>query len=216
MALVTLTFDNGPDPDITPRVLDVLDERGHAAWFCVVGDSLQRPGAPATTRDAIARGHRIANHTLTHGVPLGENPAPDHAATEIAAMDDLMGTVLGEWGPRWFRPFGRGGELGPHVFSPAAIAELGRLDYSVLLWNSVPRDWEDPRGWVDVALGDVASRAHTVVVVHDVIADAMAELPRFLDRLHDGGHTVTLDPAPDCVPMRDGAPTAALEPLTCR
>ncbi len=67
---LTLSFDNGPDPEATPRVLDVLAERGLKATFFVVGEQLRAHRALAER--AHAEGHWIGNHTLTHPRPLGE------------------------------------------------------------------------------------------------------------------------------------------------
>jgi hypothetical protein len=121
-------------------------------------------------------------------------------------MDD----TLGDWGDRWFRPFGRGGKLGPHLFSDASLAILTELSYSVLLWNSVPRDWEDPLGWVETVLADVITRDHTVLVLHDLPTGAMNRLPEFLDKVEQLGVEITNDVPDECVLMRSGEETLAL------
>ena len=138
---VTLTFDNGPTPEVTPGVLDVLEARGLSACFCVVGRQLARSGEHADVcRETLRRGHLLVNHSLTHKVPLGDDPSARHASAEILDMHALMDTQLGPWGERWFRPFGGGGLLGPHLLSEPACDVLARAGYSVLLWNCVPRD----------------------------------------------------------------------------
>ncbi len=210
---VTLTFDNGPSPDVTPRVLDELASRRLSAWFCVVGSRLTSPEAPALLERMLAEGHRVVNHSLSHEVPLGDEPTPAHARREIAEMDVRLRSALPGWTERWFRPFGRGGRLGPHVFSQAALDELERLGYSVLLWNCVPRDWVDPDGWVETALADIAARDHTVVVLHDIVAAAMEQLPRFLDELQRSDVEITTDVPDDCVPIRAGVPRTDLAHL---
>lgn len=55
-------------------------------------------------------------------------------------MDELMAETLGDWGSKWFRPFGRGGQIGRHIFSVEATRLLKNLNYSVLMWNSVPQE----------------------------------------------------------------------------
>ena len=67
---VTLSFDNGPDPEVTPAVLDVLHRRGVAATFFVTGQRLSRYRAPAER--AAAEGHWIGNHTWSHTYPFRE------------------------------------------------------------------------------------------------------------------------------------------------
>ncbi|NKC00820.1 MAG: serine hydrolase [Pseudomonadales bacterium] len=205
MAEVTLTFDNGPTTDVTPVVLQELAARELNAYFCVVGRQLQRGQEHVdVVRETLAAGHVVVNHSLTHGVALGDDTSGEHAFQEIVEMDRVMGECLGDWGEKLFRPFGRGGSLGPHVFSQNALSELGALDYSVLLWNNVPRDWEEPVGWVKTALADIAGQSHSVVVLHDLNTGAMKELPRFLDTLLAEGHTFTCELPDECVPMRSG------------
>src|SRR5947209_7218582 len=73
---VTLTFDNGPAPGTTERVLDVLGERDLKATFFVVGSMLHRPGARELADRAVAEGHWVGNHSMTHATPLGHEPDP--------------------------------------------------------------------------------------------------------------------------------------------
>ena len=205
MSRITLTFDNGPTPSVTPGVLGELANRGLSAYFCLVGRQLEKGQEQVDIAlETLSTGHRLVNHSLTHGVALGDDPSPEHAHKEVEEMDRLMAKKLGIWGDAWFRPFGRGGEIGPHIFSEAAIQALAEKSYSVLLWNSVPRDWEQPQTWVDRALEDVARQDHTVVVMHDLPTGAMAALPRFLDAIQMAGHEVTMELPDDCVPIRSG------------
>ncbi|MEM7018256.1 MAG: polysaccharide deacetylase family protein [Pseudomonadota bacterium] len=204
MHKITLTFDNGPTPDVTPYVLDVLSERNLPAWFCLVGRQLMKDEAPALAKRALEAGHHLVNHSLTHQVPLGNDASVEHATREIREMHELMETSLGNWGEYWFRPFGRGGQLGPHLFSQAALNIFEELNYSALLWNSVPRDWEDTNGWVETALKDVEANEHTVVVLHDLPTGAMTQLPRFLDELERLNVLVTDALPADCIPIRKG------------
>ena len=204
MKRVTLTFDNGPTPLVTSFVLDQLGQRGLFGLFCLVGKQLTNKIGVELARRELAEGHRIINHSLTHGVALGVDPTKEHATKEIVEMDELLTEKLGDWGDKWFRPFGQGGQLGPHVFSKASLEQLTSLRYSVLLWNSVPRDWECPNTWVGHALHDISRLEHTVVVLHDLPTGAMRELPRFLDELRDRNICITADLPVECVPLRDG------------
>src|SRR3954447_21166532 len=100
---ISLTFDNGPDPGVTPGVLDTLARRGIQATFFVVGEHLARPGARAIAERAVAEGHAIGNHTLTHKTPLGELRDDDRAREEIEATQRLIGDLAHP--DRLFRPF---------------------------------------------------------------------------------------------------------------
>ena len=72
MSDLTLTFDNGPEPSVTPLVLDVLARHGVVSTFFVIGCKLLDPTARACAERAHAEGHWIGNHTWTHSRPLGE------------------------------------------------------------------------------------------------------------------------------------------------
>ncbi len=207
MKRVTLTFDNGPTEYTTPLVLRELKQRQLLAYFCVVGSQLESEEQISLTCEALNAGHKIVNHSLTHKVPLGDNPSAEHASREISDMHSLMAEKLGDWGEYWFRPFGRGGAIGPHIFSNEALLQFEKLSYSVLLWNSVPRDWEDPDGWVEAAMADIEKHEHTVVVLHDIDTGAMRKLPEFLDLLQNRGIEITQTLPDTCVPVRNGKPS---------
>ena len=197
---VTLTFDNGPAIGTTEHVLDMLGERGIRATFFVVGDMLRRGGARELAARAVTEGHWVGNHTLTHTTPLGDDPDPDYARREIEGAQALLGDLAHE--RKLFRPAGGGGHLGPHLLSPAATEILRDGGYTCVLWSSVPRDWEDPEGWVDTALADVERLDHAVVVLHDLPTGAMDALPRFLDALGARGVDVVQDfPSDVVVPL---------------
>ena len=205
MSRVTLTFDNGPSTSTTPFVLDQLQQRGLNAYFCLVGSQLQAAEENVEiAKEALRSGHCLVNHSLTHGVALGDEPTEEHARREITDMHELMAEKLGDWGARWFRPFGRGGKIGPHIFSMSALDQLRALEYSVLLWNCVPRDWEDVDGWVGTALDEIDKNEHTIVVLHDIGTGAMENLPRFLDELALRNAEITLELTESCVPVRNG------------
>ena len=210
MPRLTLTFDNGPHPQTTDRVLRVLDERGLRATFFVVGDELARPGGRAIAERAWAAGHWIGNHSMTHRVPLGEG-GDDQVESEIGGAEELLGD-LGH-PDRLFRPFGGGGHLGPHLLSRAALTYLRDHRYTLALWNSVPRDWEDPTGWVERALQDVASQEWTVLVLHDLPTGAMDHLARFLDQAMAAGAEVVQEVPPECMPIRRGVTTGPVDHL---
>jgi peptidoglycan/xylan/chitin deacetylase (PgdA/CDA1 family) len=210
---LTLTFDNGPTPGITDRVLDVLAEREVIATFFVIGDRLRANGGGELARRAVAEGHRIGHHTMTHSVLLGLAEAPEEAVdAEIAALAADMEEFDGD--ERLYRPYAAGGVLDRRVFSEAAIRYLQEHAYTCVLWNSVPHDWDDPSGWVDRALADVAGQPWTVVVLHDIDGAACARLTRFLDELSVRGVEVVAAFPDSCVPIRRGRLVQDLSHLT--
>jgi peptidoglycan-N-acetylglucosamine deacetylase len=181
MKRVTLSFDNGPTPRVTEGVLDILSRAGIRATFFVIGRKLEDPAAAALMREAHAAGHWIGNHTLTHSIALGDRPDADCAAIEIGETQKRIGALAHP--DRLFRPYGKSGLVGPHLFSQAAKAYLLEQCYCTLLWNSVPGDWRDADGWVDRCIADVKARDWTAIVLHDIADACLARLPELLEKL---------------------------------
>jgi len=211
---VTLTFDNGPTPGVTDHVLDILAERSLRAIFFVVAN---RVAGDAAARGLLTRMvgdcHWVGNHSLTHGRPLGELREQETIA-EIATAHDILREFTGE--NFLFRPWGTEGQLDRRCLNRSAVNYLVSGKHTCVLWNSVPRDWADPGGWVDRALTDIRAREHTVVVIHDLPSGAMNELPRFLDELRRKEVAVTAELPTECVPIVDGrlvSPVDHLMPL---
>lgn len=208
---LTLTFDNGPTPGVTDRVLDLLAERSLPAIFFVVANQVEKDAtAPALLTRMVRDGHRVGNHSLTHGRPLGELSRQETIA-EIATAQEILQEFAGE--ASLFRPWGTEGQLDRRCLNRTAVDYLVSGKHTCVLWNSLPRDWADPAGWVDRALADVRARDHTVVVIHDVASGAMDELPRFLDELDRSGVAVTGDLPDECVPIVDGRIVSAVDQL---
>jgi peptidoglycan-N-acetylglucosamine deacetylase len=197
---VTLTFDNGPTPGVTDQVLDILAERSLHAIFFVVANRVEGDAAArALLTRMVGDCHRVGNHSLTHGRPLGELREQEFTGENFL-----------------FRPWGTEGQLDRRCLNRTAVDYLVSGEHTCVLWNSVPRDWADPVGWVDRALSDVRAREHTVVVIHDLPSGAMDELPRFLDELDRNGVALTAELPTECVPIVDGriiSPVDHLMPL---
>jgi peptidoglycan/xylan/chitin deacetylase (PgdA/CDA1 family) len=206
---VTLSFDNGPEPDATPLVLDVLRRHGILATFFVIGAKLVDPARRSLARRAQAEGHWIGNHTWTHGRPLGERSDPGHAEREIARTEAAIGDLAHP--DRLFRPVGGGGKLGPHLLSVEARDHLLARRHTVVTWSAVPGDWADAEGWPDRALRQCLGQRRPLLVLHDLPGGAMRQLDTFLGRLLDAGATFRQDFPEECVLMRRGARAQALD-----
>jgi peptidoglycan-N-acetylglucosamine deacetylase len=162
--LAALTFDDGPDPELTPRILEVLAQHGVQATFNVMGWNALRH--PDLVRAVVAAGHELGNHTWTH--------------QDLAFQSVLQTRRQLEWcreaiertarvRPRFFRP-PRGNLTG------SAVASAAELGYDVLLWSVT-------RG--DAGVGTPASVAEHLartVAPGDVVA------------LHDGVGRGTFHP----------------------
>jgi peptidoglycan/xylan/chitin deacetylase (PgdA/CDA1 family) len=206
---LTLTFDNGPEPETTPQVLDILGRRSIRTTFFVIGEKLAKPDGRKLAERAKAEGHWIGNHTWTHSGPLGGREGNKVSGREIGHTQDEIGTLTHPH--RFFRPQGGGGALGPHLFRQRDVDYLQREKMSCVLWNAIPGDWKDPDGWVDRAVEQCKAQPWTVMVLHDLPTGAMKHLDDFLDRAAYIGVTLHQEFPPDCMPIVDGVIVSPIE-----
>lgn len=204
---LTLSFDNGPTQDVTPLVLDALARRQVKSTFFVIGERLVPPNRALAER-AHAEGHWIGNHTWSHSLPFGLMET-DAAKSEFDRTQQAIGSLMQRH--RLFRPYGQGGNLDHRLLSRAVVEHLAREQATIVLWSALPRDWQDPDGWVDRALGQIATQPWSLMVLHDLPTGAMRHLDRFLGLVADRGGRVRQDFPPDCLPMIDGRLTQALD-----
>ena len=128
---LALTFDDGPDPDATPAVLEALDRLGVTATFFMLGAQVARH--PQVAAAVVAAGHEAAVHGFTHRNHLARGPIDvcrdvTHAASVVAAATGTR--------PTWFRP--------PYgVMTAASLVATRRAGLRPVLWTAWGRDWED-------------------------------------------------------------------------
>ena len=153
--VAALTFDDGPDPEGTPAVLDALDQAGATATFFVVGEQLLRHNALA--RETLDRGHEVALHCYTHvrHEELSPTQARDDVARGVGALEAATGRP-----PRWCRPpYGR--------FSEASFAACERLSLEPVYWSAWGLDWETVAA---ARIGELVGRdlvPGAIVLLHD-------------------------------------------------
>ncbi|MGB9368420.1 MAG: polysaccharide deacetylase family protein [Xanthobacteraceae bacterium] len=205
---LTLSFDNGPTADVTPFVLDVLARRNVKSTFFVIGEKVARPENRALAERAHAEGHWIGNHTWSHSLPFGLMQ-PDAANAEFDRTQDAIGSLLHPH--RFFRPYGQGGNLDRRLLSRPALDHLAQARASIVLWSALPRDWQDPEGWVERALDQCAALPWSLMVLHDLPTGAMRNLDRFLGLVAERGGRIRQDFPPDCLPMVDGRLTLPID-----
>ena len=162
---MALTFDDGPDPDITPAVLDALGETGARGTFFLVGGSvLEHPGI---VRMIAEGGHQIGNHSMTHHrmIFMKRKEVEEEIDSVQGAVEDAAGVV-----PVLFRP--------PHgVFDFTCARAVRDRAMKMVLWTALSGDYsDDPR---DVLLRRVTPfiRAGSIVVFHDTAKGGGLELP---------------------------------------
>jgi cellulose synthase/poly-beta-1,6-N-acetylglucosamine synthase-like glycosyltransferase/peptidoglycan/xylan/chitin deacetylase (PgdA/CDA1 family)/spore germination protein YaaH len=202
--LVSLTFDDGPDPDWTPAILDVLRDKHVPATFFVVGENAL--SHPQILNRIVAEGHELGNHSYTH--PNFATISDGEAQLEMNATERLVEAYTGR-GMRLFRApyFGDAEPTTADELGPAFIAQQsGYLNVGL---HVDTEDWQQPG--VDAIVNNAVSevlagneeRSGQIVLLHDGGGDraqTLAALPRIIDELRARGYRFV--------------PTAALAGLT--
>lgn len=181
---VALTFDDGPHPQGTPAVLELLREADVRATFFLAGEQvLQRP---ALVAEIVAAGHRVELHCHRHRnqLRLGPRSLLDDADRAKAAIEDAGGQEVADYRP----PYG--------IFSAVGLRAIRNRGWRPVLWSRWGRDW-DARATPDSITRRLTSsvRAGDVLLLHD--ADyysardswvrTVAALPRILEELEARG-----------------------------
>lgn len=198
---LTLSFDNGPTPEVTPRVLDVLARRGIKSTFFVIGEKVAKPENRTLAERAHAESHWIGNHTWSHSLPFGLMQ-PEAAIAEFDRTQATIGALMHPH--RFFRPYGQGGNLDRRLLSQPVVDHLRRERATVVLWSALPRDWQDADGWVARALTQCTAGSWKLMVLHDLPTGAMAHLDRFVGLVQERGGRIRQEFPGDCLPMTDG------------
>lgn len=175
---IALTFDDGPDDDSTPAVLDALEQAGIRATFFVVGEQLMRHHGIA--RRAAMAGHELALHGFSHRrhTELIPPDARDEIPRGVGAFEAVTGSK-----PRFFRPpYGQ--------FSEHSYKACEAMGLQPVYWSAWGLDWEEIGAdrIADLVIRDLAPGA--IVVLHDS--------PRYADR-------PTAQPTAEAIPAIAGA-----------
>jgi len=187
---LAVTFDDGPNPAMTPKLLDLLDRHKVRATFFVVGKYVR--DNPALLRETVARGHVIGNHTESHPNLFWTSAA--QTRDELHRCHDAIISAL-HAPSKFFRP--------PFGWRNPWLASAARdLNLQVVTWTLLPGDWRAPSGdWLVDRMQSISAHAGAAAT-----PDANASGGDILC-LHDGGHraqnadrTHTLAALEQCLP----------------
>jgi peptidoglycan/xylan/chitin deacetylase (PgdA/CDA1 family) len=181
---IALTFDDGPHPQGTPAVLELLARAEARATFFLVGEQVAR--RPSLAAEIAAAGHEIGIHGYRHTLLLRR--APWELADDLARATDLIGTATGQHSTLYRPPYG--------VFSTVGLSLVRRLGLLPLLWSRWGRDWT--RRATPMSIARTATRdlsAGDVVLLHDADfyssagswAKTVAALPSIIESARETG-----------------------------
>ncbi|MBA3490400.1 MAG: polysaccharide deacetylase family protein [Longispora sp.] len=168
---VALTFDDGPDPVNTPKVLDLLAQYGVKATFCMVGTRAR--DYPGLVRRIVAEGHTVCNHSWQHRLDLARHNA-GFITQDLQATNDTIHRAAPGAKITYFRA--PGGNFTPQVVDIAAS-----MGMTSLYWDVDPRDWDS-----------ATYGTGTPMVNHIISAANRAVRPGSIVLSHDSGHPDTV------------------------
>lgn len=179
---VYLTFDDGPVPEVTPRVLEILERYGVKATFFMVGDNARRH--PELLRAVRAAGHAVGNHTMHH--LQGRHTNWRTYARDVEEAAAYLDTIL-------FRP--------PHGIIRPKQMHVVNNRYNVVMYDLVTRDYAQKLTADDV-FNNVRrfARNGSIIVFHDSLKAAprtLSALPRAIEYLLSQGFRLETIPAFD-------------------
>jgi peptidoglycan/xylan/chitin deacetylase (PgdA/CDA1 family) len=177
---VALSFDDGPHPQGTPAVLELLREAGAQATFFLAGEQVQR--RPALVGEIVAAGHRAELHCHRHRNQLRLTPGSllEDAERARAAIEEAGGQAVADYRP----PYG--------IFSASGLRAVRRRGWRPVLWSQWGRDWDATATAASIAhRSTVTVRDGDVILLHDADyysapdswARTVAALPAILETL---------------------------------
>ena len=200
---VAITFDDGPDPDYTPKILDVLKREHAEATFFLIGSEVQK--YPGLAKRIYQEGHGIGNHTFTH--PDISDLSKGYMALELNLTERLFASKLGVK-PLYFRPpysIDQEPDIAEQVRPLEVVQELG---YTTVGSKIDPNDWQRGRT-VEQILNSVLRQTETeatkgcearpplycgsIILLHDGGGDRSATvkaLPAIIDGLRSRGFQI--------------------------
>ncbi|MFD2257413.1 polysaccharide deacetylase family protein [Luteolibacter algae] len=169
---IAITFDDGPHPQNTPRLLDMLAARNIKATFYVIGRSVDLH--PGVLRRTVAEGHEIGNHSHTHRLLSKLSDA--EVRQEMQRCQDAIGHAAGVR-PRTMRP--------PYGGLLQRQRELvhNEFGYPTILWSVDPLDWKRPGPSVVASRILSGTTAGGIVLAHDLHSQTVDAMPATLDGL---------------------------------
>ncbi len=173
---VALTFDDGPDPVVTPLVLSVLKEKNVPATFFLIGEKAER--YPDLVRRILAEGHQVGNHSYSHSYRLGFF-STSRLKEDLEKCNRVLQEISGSSVTLFRPPFGVTNPRYSRVLKSLSLASVG---WSLRSYDTVTRNSAK-------LLARLGSRVRggQIVLMHDTLPQTAEALPAFLDYCRERG-----------------------------
>jgi peptidoglycan/xylan/chitin deacetylase (PgdA/CDA1 family) len=175
--VLAMTFDDGPHPSLTPKLLDILKARNIKCTFFVIGKQVKM--YPNIIRRMIAEGHEVANHTWTHASLTSRSD--EQIRSELKQSEDALVEVA-NYRPQLIRP--------PYGAINTRIKQLmySEFGYPTIMWSVDPQDWRRPG--VSVVTSRLVNGAHpgAIMLAHDIHPPTIEAMPAMFDQLLAKGY----------------------------
>ena len=171
--LVALTFDDGPSPETTPRLLDILQEKDVPATFFMLG--VMARNNPDIVKRASKEGHEIASHTMYHQnlIKISASAVQSDIEESRAVFNNILGKT-----PSFTRP--------PYGNINDSVRKFVKTP--MILWSVDTLDWKsrDPNSIIAVTLDEVHDGA--IILMHDIYSTSVDAVPGLIDTLRFNGY----------------------------
>lgn len=174
---VALTFDDGPHPELTPKLLDILRHQGVRATFYVIGRNVE--AYPEVARRIVSEGHEIANHTWSH--PSLPSLGAARLQKEMASTTEVIQRVTGRRPTNMRPPYGA---INDRVRT--AIYRDHGLD--VIMWSVDPLDWKRPGAEVVRQRLVEGAKPGGILLAHDIHPGTIEAIPGTIADLKAKGY----------------------------
>jgi len=175
--VVALTFDDGPLPKTTPRLLDILKENDVKATFFVLGDRIKWD--KAILDRTVKEGHEIANHTITH--PKITDISDWQLTKELEGANEVIKAATGK-APKFFRP-----PFGAFRKDQAQMI-YNKYGMSTALWDVDPVDWKSPGSSVIADRLVNGAKPGSILLGHDIMPQTVEAIASVVPRLKAQGY----------------------------
>ena len=173
---IALTFDDGPDPNVTPRILDVLNKEGVKATFFVVGKMVEK--YPSLLKEIWGEGHDVGNHTYSH--PDLTRLSKKDVLEELDKTRILIKKITGKDTYLFRPPGGR--------YDNKVIVTTTLTGYKMILWTDYPGDYGCPSSKLIYERAVSRAEEEGIILLHNGLDSTLDALPGIISELKKRGY----------------------------